>query len=346
MGKEWRFTQLKGEKRELKLTGASAPHGRPRQRPVVADGIELRHSRTYYPGSSKPTTHIFGIKLDDYELEGRFSDVWLGPGGTKSAIRDWQSFVADGVECLISWGDIVNAYGVVTKFIPERESEFEGAYKITIIIDDQIGTVRAVPTAALPVSPLGMCQNLLAAIGLNVDIVPKLPNAGDLHPDFLDSLEDTVASINGFSAALVKVAGDINAFEEATLDQLERLRAGVVQMRTAVNSLRSTVAETENDSALLARAADTDVQWFANRATLDVATTAILALLEALDRETEIARRGRILALHVAKTGDTWESIATQFFGGPEDAGLIRDANGILYGALPIPGRQYQVPMI
>lgn len=347
MGKEWKFTQLGGARRVMTLAGAVAPHGRPRQGPVVADGVKLRHARVYYPDGANepPTTHVFGAEWADWELKGRFSDVHLGKGGTKDLIQQWQSFVMDGQTVQIDWGDILSARGIVDSFTPERESEFECAYSIVILIDqrDIQGGQSAI---VIPRPPLAICQALQAELDANIDAIPTLPHAGDLRPDFLDSLEENVANINGLSASLINIAGEIDAFADATVDQFERLRAGVAQMRTAVNRLRGTIETTENDAALLARAADTDVQWFAERAAIDVSTMRMLALLEELDREAEIARRSRVFAVYVARLGDSWESIATQFFGGPDDAGAIREANGVRYGELPTPGREYAIPTV
>lgn len=346
MAQDWRFTQLGGPRRTLTLAGASAPHGRPRKNPVVSDGIKLRRERVFYPdgGNKPPTTHIFGTEWKDWELEGRFSDRELGKGGTKAVIQEWQSFVADGQEVQIAWGDVLSARGLVDEFIPGRESEAECSYKIVVLVDSRdIDGGRS--AFIIPRAPLEMCQALQLELLEGVGRIPSLPHAGDLKPTFLDSLEEAVSSINGFSASLLNVAGEIDAFAEGTLDQLERLRAGVAQTRTAVNKLRGTFETTENDAALLARAADSDVQWFASRASADVSTMRMLAILEEIDRETEISRRGRTLGIHLARLGDTWESIATSFYGAPDGAGAIRDANGVLFGDLPVPGREYQIPI-
>lgn len=347
MGKEWKFTQLGGAKRVVRLTGASAPHGRPRQRPVVTDGIKLRKQRVFYPdaGNRPPTTHIFGTQWSDWDLEGRFSDVWLGPGGTLSAIRDWQTLVAEGLGVEILWGDVLGAIGLVDSIEPGRESEFECTYKITVCID-QRDIQGGFTDYEIPIEPLALCQALQVELDGNISVIPRLQNAGDLKPDFLDSLEESVASINALSVSLINIAGSIDAFEEATMDQLERLRAGVVQMRTAVHLFRGTVESTENDAMLLARAADTDVLWFAQRAAADVSTMRLLDLLDQLDREADLARRSRPLASYLAKLGDSWESIATIFYGGPADAGAIRNTNGIRYGSNPVPGRTYQIPVV
>ena len=41
--KAWTFTQLGGDKKELVLSGADAPHGRPRNKPVVRRGLKIEY---------------------------------------------------------------------------------------------------------------------------------------------------------------------------------------------------------------------------------------------------------------------------------------------------------------
>ena len=95
---------------------------------------------------------------------------------------------------------------------------------------------------------------------------------------------------------------------------------------------------------MLARSADSDILWFSARANNDVGSLLVLALLDEIDRQSEIAQRGRVLAVYVARGGDSWESVARQFYGGPQNAGKIRDANGVKYGQSPTPGRSYSIP--
>lgn len=347
MGKEWRFTQLGGPRRVLTLTGSSAPHGRPRQRAVVTNGIKLRRSRTFYPdgGNKPPTTHIFGTEWKDWVLEGRFSDRHLGAGGTLAAIRQWQQMVIDAQPVEVLWGDVFAVEGIVDVFDPGNESEFECTYSITLLVDKQVLEGLFIDFE-IPRYPTVLCQALQAELDANVLNPPELPHAGDLKPDFLDTLEELVSDINELSASLLTIAADIDAYADATVDQLERLRAGVVQVRTAVNRLRNTYDTTLNDTALLAAdAADSQALFTASRMSTDVSTLRILAILDEMDREAQLSQRGRTLSMYIAQLGDTWESIATAYFGGPDSAGVIRDANGIKYGALPIPGHSYQVPL-
>lgn len=344
MGKPWQFTQLGGAKRTITLAGASAPHGRRRRDPVVSDGVKLRRARVYYPDSkgSPPTTIVAGTAWDDVELRGRFDDRDLGLGGTSDMIRQWQTFVVDAQLVQIIWGDIWAATGIVDAFIPGRESQYECTYTIKLLIDERdIGTGQSV--FVLPKSPTQLCSELTEVL-TTVTPVPSLPHAEALKPDLLESIDDAVSSVNSFSASLIRIAGEIDAFEEGTLDQLERLRAGVAQMKTAANRLRETMDSANNDAALLYSAADADVQWIATKTSTDVSTTRMLSILDEMDREADLARRGRVLSVYVARAADSFESISTRFYGGPDGAGDIRDANGVRYGELPFPGRSYQIP--
>lgn len=343
--KPWTFTQLGGAKRSLTLAGSSAPHGRPRQGPVVSDGIKLRVARVYYPDAlGPPTTHIFGVAYDDWELKGRFNDAWLGPGEAKRTAAEWQKFVGEGQEVLITWGDVLTARGLLHKFVPGRESEYQIAYAFEVHIDEVLGVLSPASGAVADQGASALCEALQRELLEGVGRIPQLPHAGDLKPSFLDSLDDLVSSVNGLSAGLLKLAGEFDTFASGTLNQLERLRAGIAQMRTAMQRIQATIDTSSNEATMLSRSADSDIQWFAARANNDVSTLRIMALLDELDRQAEIAQRGRILAVYVARAGDSWESIARQFYGGPQDAGKLRDANGVRYGETPTPGRSYQVP--
>ncbi|MDB4994875.1 MAG: hypothetical protein JWM74_2307, partial [Myxococcaceae bacterium] len=258
--------------------------------------------------------------------------------------NEWLAYVEDGQEVLITWGDVLTARGLVHKFLPGRESEFETAYTIEIHIDEELGVLPPAAGAFADPGASALCEALQREVASGIGGLPKLPNAGDLKPSFLDSLDDLVSSVNGFSASLLAISNEFDTFVSGTLDQLDRLRAGVAQMRTAVLKIRGTIDTSSNEATMLARSADSDILWFSARANNDVGTLRILALLDEIDRQSEIAQRGRVLAIYIARAGDSWESIARQFYGGPQSAGKIRDANGVKYGETPTPGRSYSVP--
>lgn len=345
--KDWHFQQLGGARKLLTLAGPTAPHGRPRRKPVVSDGIRLREEAVFYPDANPaavPTRHVFGVAHDDWELKGRFMSKQLGgPGAARALADEWKIFVAEAQPVFITWGDILSGTGLVTAFIPERESEEEIAYTITIKIDTTgFQSPRPVIVGG---GPTQLCQALQNELADGLANPPSLPHVGDMKPSFLDGIDDLVSSINGFTAQLLNIAQSFDDFASGTVDQLERLRAGLQQARTAVERLRTTIFLTTNEEALIARDARTDLPWFKTRCDYDVSTTAALALLDELDRQTEIALRGQVLTVYVPRGGDSWESISTKYYGGPDGAGRIRDANGAQYGEPPTPGRQILVPV-
>jgi len=347
MGKSWTFQQLGGDRKTIELNGEAAPHGRPRRNPIVSDGIQLRKYRVRYPDQKGgvPTTHVFGTEHKDWELRGRFNDRYLGKGGCKAAIAAWLSLAADAQPVLITWGDVLSAHGWVDSFVPGRESEFESTYVISLLIDERPEITGPALYRTPSDQPEVLCGQLYQIAKSGIGNLPNIPDAGDLKPSFLDSIDNVVSSVNTFSASLLRIAQEFSDFSSATLDQLERLRAGVAQMRTAVLSIRTSLSGAENDAILIVRAADADVLWWKSRADLDVSSLSMLALLDEIDRQAEIGERGQVLTIYTARGGDTWESISTAMYGAADGAGRIRDANGVQYGELPVPGRSYQVPV-
>lgn len=67
--------------------------------------------------------------------------------------------------------------------------------------------------------------------------------------------------------------------------------------------IRATIDTSTNEATMLARSADSDILWFASRANNDVGTLRILALLDEIERQAELAQRGKILAVYVARGG-------------------------------------------
>jgi nucleoid-associated protein YgaU len=64
-----------------------------------------------------------------------------------------------------------------------------------------------------------------------------------------------------------------------------------------------------------------------------------------LDTAADRAIVGRTKTTYVAKDGDTWEAMATRFYGGPGRANDIRDANLASPGEQVRPGQEYLIPV-
>ena len=341
-GKPWTFTQIAGDRKTLTLAGESAPHGRPRASPVVEDEMGLRDATVYYPGNPRPTRHIFGEIHSDWVLAGRFSDRFLGPCGSKAKVDEIKAFISDEQQVTIAWGDILAATGLVRRIKPSRESESEVAWTLTVGIDgdDALPPAPPQPSALDPGSKLGQLD---AGIGsFNSLLTP--PGDLGLSTSFLDSISDLVSQIDAFSVSVLAIADSISNFETAVAGDLNRLRAGVQQFRTAALTLQATLESAQNDFTFGQTSSLSEDQWHARRAEASYRALAIATLLADVDRDVEVIQQGRQQTTCIAARGETWESLSRRFYGGPSKADVLRKANGAQYGAQPQAGRLLQIP--
>lgn len=346
MGKQWRFEQLGGQQRVLTLDGASAPHGRERKdTPLVSDGAKLRRQRQYYSGHDVPTTHIFGVSLTDWELKGRFQDSYLGKGGTKLAISNWLTFLAAQQPIRVTWGDILSVEGILDEFIPGRESEAHSTYKMTILIDKR-SDVSFLTQGPSENDPSLICAWMRDEIATSMALprIEGLGNLASLADSITENIANAVSSLNSISAEMVSITQGFDDFTSAIEASADRLQSGARQMRTAATKLLNTIAEIDSDLSIVVISADADLARARLRTETEASVAVVLGLLADLDEQIDRAVRGRKATTYVAVAGDTWESIATALYGGPDKAGKLRDANGVRFGELPQSGRTYQVP--
>lgn len=345
MAQAWTFEQLGGEKKILTLSGWGAPFGRPRQKAVTREKIVLRHTATRYHGQSTPTRHIFGHHWEDGQrLNGRWMDKDLGPGGTNDQIDNWQTFVSDEQPVRISWGAIVSYVGLIESLEIGRESEAEATWDLAFLIDTRDGIkARTNPSGSGDASLLA--RQLAQENPIFSGAAQKIKSSADWQPDVLDALDSLFSNVAAASAALNKISNEIQTFETASISVLQRFRGAIHQFKTASLALRDAVDSYEIHKALFTRQADADIQWFLFRSQADVDFMLMQDLLADADKQAELAERGRATTSYVAKIGDTWESISNIVYGGPSGANKIRQANGIRYGQLPVPGTTYQIPI-
>lgn len=341
---DWIFHQLEPPSKTITLSGASAPFGRPRQKPVVSDGVELREQTVRYPGNNTPTRHIFGVKYDDLELTGRWRDTFLGPDGAQKQVLAMQEFVEDQVRVLITWGNIISYTGYIKHFIPKREAPYEVSWELRFLVDTPVRN-QSFPPAKVKLTianyALLVQKELQDGVLLNRLTSRDLPG---IHPDFLDSLDDFVSNIVGFTGNLVNLANQVKSFESALASDISKLRAAIGQVKTALLTISNTLFAAKNEALFIYHSADSDIRWLTGLATFDASATRAFALMAEFDRQCEIAERGKLTRSYVAVIGDSWEGISARYFSGPEGAGAIRAANGIRGGAMPIPGTTYIIP--
>lgn len=343
---DWTFKQLGGAvPKTMILTGYAAPFGRPRQKPVVMVGRYLRKKQTHYPGNSgAPTTHLFGGASEPMELSGRWMDKFLGKGSAERNYRVFQDMVDDQIPVRITWGDLLSYIGWIDKINVHWESESQCSWSLQLLIDvdefkgrkPNIGPVRPPADVADDVN-----QWLTAVI---TPLPSTLPSLDAVAGEVFDAIDDLVTNVTQYGGAAVKLANSISNVETAGFNELERLRAGLHQFKTAVITLQDTVDSLAVDTLIIDRALEDDIAWLTFQSKSTAHTNDMIFSITQLEAQAEQAVMLRIKTTYQAKPGDSWESISNDVYGEPSRAGDIRQANGIKGGAPPVSGVTYNIP--
>lgn len=336
----FRFEQLAGERRVLELADHAAPHGRPRQDPIVDDEIEVREDEVYYGPKAPPTRHLFGTRHTPWELKGRFSDWYGGQGFAAKKDAECRRFVDEQQQCLITWGDTLSVVGLVKRYRGGRESVGEITYELTVLVDQDNFLGRERKSDPQP-TPQSFVNRILLAL-------TELNDLGDIPPtltgDIFDAVNGLISSINGVGAELNRAANQLDAFANAPFAALRRFRSGVAQLRTGLWKLRETYDGLTRNVALESENAEQGQLFWDRQGGLGKTMAQALSDLAAAERAATVAERGRIKGIVTAQGGDTWEKIAIRLYGDASRAGEIRDANGVSPGSPPVPGTAYLVP--
>lgn len=334
------FTQLGGPKRMLELAGYAAPFGRPRKGAVIEPEHRVRESEAYLPGSDEPVIHIFGLRREPIKMHGRFRDSKSGPGFALAQHEEVKQFVNDQQVCRVTWDDIYDIHGLVVRYTPKIESPAEIEWELEIKVLKDLLDAPAKPAIEVR-GPGALVDQLLAALQLK-DKLPYTPPT--MRGSVTDALAQLVGTLNSSTAALVHASEEIDSFATATFASLRRLRGGLGQVRVAVNNVRNTYDNMLVSAALESESINQSQPFWDLQAAWAASSLDALRLIAQAEREAAKAERGRVLALHEAGEDETWESIATRWYGTSERADEIRDANGVQPGLEPTPGVVYFVP--
>lgn len=341
--KPWKFTQLSPELKSFTLSGANAPHGRPRRGAVVTDGFGLRQKETYYQGNTPPDRHVFGEISDHITLTCRWMDKNLGgAGGAKKQVAYVKQFIRDAQRIRIEWGDIVTFTGLMLHIEAARESEAEIVVKLVIAIDSDDGLPPLRPPEPTT-NPKDITAQMLG-LETNLHGTADVPDDLPLPTSFLDTIDNAISAIGSATASLLSVANDIDEFETANASELNRLRAAIGQVRTAALTIRGALDDASCDFAVNHGSASSQTAWAQQREEDRATLIAILLLLSQMDADAEIALRGGLQKTARARSGDTWEQLSTQHYGSPDQADALRQANAARFGEKPQPGRVLHIP--
>jgi len=346
----WIFRQTSGSNpKTITLEGYAAPFGRPRQKPVVKDKLELRNSRVQYPGSDNVTRHVFGTKRDPITINGRWMDKFLGVGRSAELVRAFEALVADGRLCVISWGSIVSYVGLPVSIEIDRESETEVAWILEIDIDRRADRTTARTEYLQSSSTVGdKIQELLLESQLRdwekTGIITQPGGGPELKPQLLDTVGDILGSIGTATSQVAKFANQVDDFEKASVNTLQQFRANIHQIKTGYVALTDTMSAIPIDASLFVRQADDDIKFLTFQNKTEYETLVLLQILADLERSTNRIETGLSTTSYTARDGDTWEFMATKFYADAGKSDIIRQANGIRYGERPSAGRTYLVP--
>ncbi len=357
-GKPWKFTQLGGEKLTIELTGWSAPMGRPRQDPVVRDGVSIRMAETYYPGNEDgPTCHIFGRKYSPWELRGRFRDRAGGIGFAKKRTEEVKRFVAAAQRVRISWGDIASVVGLIGEFDPGRESEgeVEWVMRIRVYVDEFDKKTRPQPKP--PVSTAYVQKLMAQDLKKMTSGLPSMPSTdiftaldevlnlpANIAGQVLEKLDSVVTLATGTVGQFQEAAGNIENLEKASFALLNRLVNISVQLRGTLAALDSAYTNASVDATLTRDRALENAKFWTGQSSTAAAIRDMQAQLATTERAAQLAIRGRGAKSYVIRGGDTWEAIATLHFGSPDRANDLLDANEAPPGMRPVAGMNLVLP--
>lgn len=347
----WVFKQLHGAQKVLTLGGFDAPHGRPRQKPIVKDGVKIRQKAVRYSGSSEVTRHIFGDQEEDWELVGRFSDWRSGNGYAANKVEFIKAFVRDKQQVAILWGNIIAVTGFITEFDPGRESSGEVAWRMAVEIDSDDMAPRANekvdPGAAASSGFADHLQHTLAPFKAPEfdDIAPVIKKPLTMKGDVFDALDTLVSAVASITAKVAEVADQLQSVEKATIGEIRKFRGVLGQLRTAIIQTRETFQFLSADIAVQSDRASDDIDFWKGKNDAMVTLVDALGQIADADHAAAIAERGQIKSFYVARASDTWELIAMSQYQSADRAGDIREMNDIGPGEAPMAGTTYLLPV-
>jgi len=340
----WTFVQTGPPSKTLTLDGPNAPYGRPRKGAVVEDELEIRAGKTFYPGNPVPDRHVFGPEQTPFTLTGRFMDSRIGvAGGAQAKWDEMRDFVADTVIVRGAWGGIWAGTGLLTKCKRGIESAEEFTWALTLEPDtDDTKTVKAPIAPPANTSALIDLVNSLKTKAL--ERIVNIPPDISYQPGFLDKLKTLISTINSGSATVANFADSVDNYESALSSDVAHFRAGISQYATAIEQLQITTSSAVNDPAVVAARQQSQAIWYAIQSQNDCDLLEILADLATADLAAEIVQKGQPDVTTIATGGDTWESLAVVLMGSAARADVLKQANGVRYGAAPTPGQIIHIP--
>lgn len=336
----WTFEQRGGDKTVMKLDSYAAPFGRARKDAIIKELIKVNVQTTNYPGSKNPPTrHVFGSGWEPTEIKGRWMTKTLPGNVSANGFADlWINFVRAEQPLTIHWGTIASWEGFISELELSRESEHEVAWRMTVLLDGRIDLIQS-QMGGIEVPVDTKLTDLVQRI--DAQLAQDIP--GELEISIFDELDGIAGLLKSYTAQLVDYANLVDSIEHQSFTTIQSFRGVLANVETALATMQLVVANGVNDSMLAVRRTESDVDWYRYCLTSEVLITTTLALIGDLDMRLSASNQSGQSKTVTAQDQDTWESLSTRATGAPFSAGAIREANGIKYGQLPVPGETYIV---
>lgn len=144
-------------------------------------GGSLRSTRTYYPGSNKPSTQVMGTQEEDMTLKGVWRDDQLeGSGAAMVLVQTCRAMLLGQLRCELSWGSDLVRRGFIKSFLPEFDRPSVIRWTLVFQVDEaDESTVITTPFPSTATTAT-LWQQILAVISEIDDVIETVGLASDL----------------------------------------------------------------------------------------------------------------------------------------------------------------------
>lgn len=161
--------ELTGKKRTVNLPLRALPA-------EMAIAAELRTTETQYPGSSRTSVQVHGLKEDDISLEFRLLDEWLGAAGAARAkLAELRGLLIGQAYCEFSWGQTTVRRGLVKRVEATYRRSAEIGVRFVFQVSEADESKLVVPTPFSPATTGDLAIDVTKLLN-RVDVLNTIVN--------------------------------------------------------------------------------------------------------------------------------------------------------------------------
>ena len=156
--------------------------GRSRPKPVRV-GAEQKAVKTWYPGASKASVQVMGVREDDIVLEGRWDDPLgtilpqINPFGAGTRAKLARGLMEGQNLCTMFWGTTIVVQGRVGRFEILYQKANRTDYRIVFEVDQSNSPVALSPLPILNIDPARLIA-IAAAVSVAASIMTNAADSG------------------------------------------------------------------------------------------------------------------------------------------------------------------------